>query len=130
MGRCIGYYYAAFILSSMLKESGYFQPVGGNAPGDNRSISKDRSTAALGTPRLVQIDPEGRQVDEWKLHNSYLANVDFGQLSYNEDSLVTYTLTITYDFASYSKAVEPGSGLIPVSNNPAAYPRRPGSSPR
>ena len=95
---------AAFSLNRMLKEAGYFTPFGTPAgrPENQHSLSKQKSTIALGVPRLTQIDPEGAPIDEFRLHNAYLANVDFGQLSYNEDSLVTYTLTITYDYATYS----------------------------
>ena len=94
---------AGFILNNMLARAGYSVPFG--APGGNplidESVSKFRANGALGLPRLTQIDADGAEIDEWTLHNAYLANVDFGQLSYNEDSLVTYTLTITYDFATY-----------------------------
>ena len=95
---------AAYSLNTMLREAGYFTPGGTPAgrPENDHSLSKQKATVALGNPRLEQIDAEGRQIDEWTLKNAYLSNVDFGQLSYNEDSLVTYTLTIVYDYATYS----------------------------
>ena len=111
---------AGLILNNMLARAGYSVPRGGpaQAPTVNESISKAKARQALGLPRLAQIDDLGRQIDEWTLHNAYLANVDFGQLSYNEDSLVTYTLTITYDFATYRGAniqalTYNGAGMTP-----------------
>ena len=96
---------AALILDGILETAGYSRPAdaptgGGNDP-TNRSISKANSVAALGSPKLNEIDANGTNINEWTLTNAYLSNVDFGQLSYNEDSLVTYTLTIAYDYAKY-----------------------------
>ena len=98
---------AALILDTILETSGYSRPkdvptgLGGAADATNRSISKANAVTAIGNPKLNEIDANGVSINEWTLKNAYLSNVDFGQLSYNEDSLVTYTLTVAYDYAEY-----------------------------
>ena len=91
---------AAKTLDTVLLESGYSAPLADDAFA-KASISKVKATNAMGTPFLVEINAEGLEISRWTLKNPYLANVDYGQLSYNEDSLVTYTLTISYDYATY-----------------------------
>ena len=96
---------AADTLDLILLNSGYIAPQTAptGLPDDltNRSISKAGAIQAIGNPKLNEIDANGVKLNEWTLKNAYLSNVDFGQLSYNEDSLVTYTLTIAYDYAIY-----------------------------
>ena len=100
---------SAGTLYSVLLGAGYSIPAVETA--SRTSISKVNSANALGTPFLREIDAQGAPISEWTLKNAYLTNVDFGQLSYNEDSLVTYTLTISYDYATYMQisAAEPAN---------------------
>ena len=89
------------ILYNMLADSGYAVPV--TFPGQgftNESMSKGKAVNAIGTPRIKQIDSNGNIIEEWTLHNSYLASVDFGALSYDTDEMVNITLTLTYDYAT------------------------------
>tara|TARA_Y100001938_G_C8029106_1_gene399633 strand:- start:364 stop:936 length:573 start_codon:yes stop_codon:yes gene_type:complete len=93
-------------LFNVLARSGYSLPVDSPAtPGTliNSSISKFKAQEALGTPRLTQIDANGAIIEEWTLHNAYINQVDFGQLSYDDDSIVTISLDITYDYASLNR---------------------------
>ena len=98
---------AAKTLDIILRDSGYRPPESDNQV-TRASISKSKAVGAMGTPFLDEIDAEGNPISKWTLKNPYLANVDYGQLSYNEDSLVTYTLTISYDYAVY-QALNPPS---------------------
>lgn len=43
---------------------------------------------------LEMLDPAGVVVEKWLLVNSFLTNVDFGSLAYNQDSLADITATI------------------------------------
>ena len=61
-------------------------------------------------PKLRQIDTNGNPISEWVLWNAYFSGVDFGSVSYDEDSIVNYTLTISYDYASLN-GTTPGSKL-------------------
>ena len=90
------------ILYNLIARSGYALPQ--DAPGANtrtaQSISKQKANNSIGNPKIKQIDADAKIVEEWTLHNAYLANVDFGQLSYDTDEMVNIALTITYDYAS------------------------------
>ena len=41
------------------------------------------------------------EISEWILWNPFFYTVDFGQLGYDSDELIEYTLTIQYDYATY-----------------------------
>jgi len=43
---------------------------------------------------LEMLDPAGVVVEKWLLVNSFLTNVNFGSLAYNQDSLADITATI------------------------------------
>lgn len=90
---------AAAVMMNIINNSGYLSPKDPAAA--EKSISKAKSNSAMGGIFLRQIDADGNQIAEWKLHNSFLTNVDFGTQGYDSDDLVEYTLTIDYDFATY-----------------------------
>ena len=93
------------------------------------SVSKARGVGALGLVTLSQIvpanpnpikkpgqgDPLPNQFDvfgeKWKLHNAWLKNVDFGDLSYEDEGMSEISLTLRYDWATLAnhKAVGPGT---------------------
>lgn len=89
---------ATAILMNILSNSGYNIPT--QAATSVNSISKELSNAALGAIRLRQINAEGHDIERWTLHNSFLQSVDFGEVNYDTDDIVNYTLTITYDHAT------------------------------
>ena len=93
---------SAAILMNILNTAGYYQP--DQEPNSqnmvNTSISKARANMAMGVVFLRQIDADGNEISEWKLTNPFLTQVDFGQLGYDSDDLVEYTLTIDYDYAT------------------------------
>jgi len=41
-------------------------------------------------------------VDEWTLNNAFISQVDFGEVSYESDDIVNISLTIMYDWATYT----------------------------
>jgi len=90
------------ILYNMIARSGYAIPQDTPGAGTRtaESISKRKANTAIGSPRIKQIDDNAEIIEEWTLHNAYLANVDFGQLSYDTDEMVNIALTITYDYAT------------------------------
>ena len=108
---------SAQTLYNMIALSGYAIPK--DAPGQgagftNQSVSKMKARNAIGTPRIKQINDAGNTIEEWTLHNAYLANVDFGQISYDTDEMVNIALTITYDYASLKgTGVKPDIRVIP-----------------
>jgi len=79
----------AFKLYEYLKDSGY-------RFSDGDGISKKKAT----TEFLIQhLDADGTPIENWKLINAFIKNVDFAELSYDSDELSETTLTIAYDLA-------------------------------
>ena len=96
---------ASVALMNILAESGYEVPTGDNAAA-KRSISKEKAVGAgIGTPKIQEINAEGRATTTWTLHNTYISSVDFGNLSYDTDELVTYQVTLVYDYATINSTL-------------------------
>lgn len=98
-------------LMNILAVSGYAVP--GTEAQSRTSISKTKANRAIGVPKIKEINAEGGDVVTWSLHNAYITNVDFGNLSYDTDEMVTYAITLSYDYATIKKhgggtAVLPG----------------------
>jgi len=97
----------------LLTDSGYVNPDGGTLNGhagrEIGTVSKNRSSEALGLVQIQQIGPNVKAADkkatvieEWKLINPIIKSVTFGSLAYGEDGLVEYTLELDYDYAEHS----------------------------
>lgn len=87
-------------LVNILAESGYTAP---RTEADAlRSMSKKSANAAMGGVKLAEINADGNQISEWTLWNAFFTAVNFGQLGYDSDEIVEYTLNIDYDYATYS----------------------------
>ena len=72
----------------------------GGTPGGSGTASKSTSNAALGEITITQVDGNGNDVEVWTLYDAILKDVSWGDtLSYSEDELVEYKLTIQYDYA-------------------------------
>jgi len=79
-------------------------------------ISKRLLTTALTTPassansvqgseiRIVvqQLDADGLVVESWSMYNPIIEKLEQDALDYSKDDLNTYSLTIRYDWASFS----------------------------
>ena len=88
----------AYKLFSILKAGGY-QNYNVNMP--QSAIEKRKASLALGGDmRLIQIDSEASVVEEWKLVNPFITQINFGQSNYGADEIITISLNIRYDYAS------------------------------
>jgi len=96
---------ATAIMMNILSNSGYNTPT--SAYDSRQTISKLKSNFALGAIILRQINAEGNDIERWTLNNPFLQSVDFGEVSYDSDDVVNYTLTITYDNATLWTAGTP-----------------------
>ena len=86
-------------LLKAITDSGYSFP---NTMIDSTtSLSKKKSVGALGTPRIEQIDSDGQAVEEWTLHNAWIENVDFGSLDYGSEEMISVSMTLRYDWATF-----------------------------
>ena len=46
------------------------------------------------------LDPRGQGIETWTLHNAFINDINFGDLSYDDDGLVEISLTLVYDYAT------------------------------
>jgi hypothetical protein len=81
----------------IIQDSGYTITEGPDQ--DLVTMSKQKATGALGACQIVQLDSEGKDLETWNLHNPFIKNVKYGELSYESDDLVEIELEIRYDWA-------------------------------
>lgn len=99
-------------LYNILKNSGYVVPPD-VAAGDTglRTLSKASMVNELGNRiQIDQIGPGGAQdvKERWHLNNPLITSVTFGDLSYENDSILNITIGITYDWADLNEGGLPG----------------------
>ena len=86
-------------LYNILKIAGY-QNENVNQP--QSAIEKRKVTTALGGDmRLIQIDADGDAIEEWVLINPIVASANFGHANYSAEELMTISLQIRYDYATF-----------------------------
>ncbi len=100
-------------LYNILKNSGYVVPPD-VAAGDTglRTLSKADMITQLGNRiQIDQIGPGGAQdvKERWHLNNPLITSVTFGDLSYENDSILNITIGITYDWADLNEGGLPGT---------------------
>ena len=84
-------------MNRIIKASGY--EIFTNTQG-LRTISKGKSSHALGKVIINQIDAEGVNIESWTLNNAFVTEMKFGELDYTGDELIELTLTLRYDWAT------------------------------
>lgn len=91
---------ATATLMEMVRDMGYVYPSDVDQ-GSIITISKKKSIEALGsTIYIQQIDADGAGiVESWELKNPFITNLDFGELSYEDDGIVNINMTLRYDWA-------------------------------
>ena len=100
------------VITNMFVRAGYNAPK--NAELALRSFSKEQYVAAVGTPRITQIDAEGNPIEEWALNNCFFTAIDYGQLDYGSEEMVINSVTLRYDYATLETFnTQPASILTP-----------------
>lgn len=106
------------LLYQYLADIGYAVPSNFNtAVGE--TITKKSAVSALGQVRITELgtnpenlgasglDPEQARatykLGEWILHNPFITEVNFGSHSYESEEMVEITLTLRYDWATWTK---------------------------
>ena len=74
-----------------------------------KTMSKKLGADVLGEPLIKQIDSDGDALETWTLHNAWIKDVKFGELSYEDDAMTEITLTLRYDYAKLV-TTNPGNG--------------------
>tara|TARA_R110000824_G_scaffold150209_3_gene320713 strand:+ start:3341 stop:3721 length:381 start_codon:yes stop_codon:yes gene_type:complete len=88
------------------------------------TISKQKATDALKGVTIKQLDPEGNPLEVWTLHNPWIKDVKFGDLSYDGDDILNISLTIRFDWANCwtrGKAQVGATNIGPSANFPSEY---------
>ena len=105
---------------NIIRNMGYVQPY--TADNLASGITKEQADSALGTVTIFQLDAGGfisptpgdldvgypgvshvKYYEEWVLKNAFLKSVKFGDLSYEDEGIVTIDLGVSYDFAEYTE---------------------------
>ena len=94
---------ASATLQQLLFNSGYNLPHS-EALAKGKVITKKRAADALGTVYIKQIGNSASDIiEEWRLYNAWIKDVEFGSLDYGSDDMVEISLTLRYDFAQLTK---------------------------
>jgi hypothetical protein len=64
------------------------------------TISKEKSTDALGQVQIVQLDADGEEREIWILNNAWIKDAKFGDLDYGAEDMLNVEVTLKYDNAS------------------------------
>jgi hypothetical protein len=91
---------ATATLMEMVRDMGYVYPSDVDQ-GSIITISKEKAIKALGDVIYIeQIDADtGGKIESWELKNPFITNLDFGDLSYEDDGIVEISMTLRYDWA-------------------------------
>tara|TARA_R110001599_G_scaffold92559_1_gene242215 strand:+ start:339 stop:905 length:567 start_codon:yes stop_codon:yes gene_type:complete len=101
------------LLYEHLGTIGYVNPT--NAADSNRkTITKKSATESISTFRIDEMgaDDTGLSipVGNWKLHNAFITEANFGEHSYDSEDMIDVQLTIQYDWAQYQTGEYRASG--------------------
>jgi hypothetical protein len=94
---------AAKLLYKALQNSGYGPPNQTEPAAQRATISKAKAGTAIGSViNIIQIDSSGATIEKFALHNPFFTKVSFGgDLSYDNEEIVTLSCSIVYDFAQF-----------------------------
>lgn len=96
---------AGKVLYQAIKASGYVAPseydMSDSSSPDyyRRTPSKRNAVNSLGNVTIDMLDSDGKVVEEWKLHNVWIKDVNNNGVSYEDEGLVDITMQLAYDWA-------------------------------
>ena len=92
--------YDALVGSGYLKpdvqEDVFFNPA--QAPG---TVNKQGAVETLGNVIIEELNGQGGLIGTWTLNNAFIKSATFGDLSYEDDSILNIEMTFRYDWADY-----------------------------
>jgi glutamate 5-kinase len=97
---------AAKVMRDIITESGYVLPDSMDT-GSPQTMTKRKSTKALGEIKIAQIDGEGEEVEVWTLWSAWVKEISYGDLDYESDDLSEITVKIRYDWAQLESTYTP-----------------------
>ena len=105
----------ALFLMDLIHASGYVYPETLNNA--KVGITKARASAALGTVKVDQLDGAGRVLETYKYHNPFVQEINFGDLSYEDEDISSISLTISYDWARIIDGTSQGFNALDGTGN-------------
>ena len=94
-------------LMGILGACGYSVP----APGNYKSISKQRAVEILGEIKIKAKNADGKDVEIWTLRNAWVKNVNMTEFEYASDDMLTMDVELRYDYALYNSIADGGAQL-------------------
>jgi len=95
------------LLLSALEQSGYMFPPEQAIEGNDGTVNKVASLAALGAVKITELGGDGIALDSWVLRNAFIKSATFGDLDYDGDDLLNIEIGMRYDWAQYDKKSTP-----------------------
>lgn len=72
------------------------------ATSDFSTLGKSR--AVIKTVEIDQLNQDGSLVDRWSLNNAFITNTTLTGMDYDTDTIMSFDLTIRFDWANYFAA--------------------------
>jgi hypothetical protein len=119
---------ATYTMYKMLLDSGYVLPSAFDANA-MKSISKASAVSAFCGPGdasgvgaaskiyITQVNHDGVPIEKWALNNPFITSATFGDLTYENEEIVSISLTIKYDWADQETEI----GLHPKNRITGTY---------
>ena len=95
------------ILMDALLKSGYMPPpaqltaFGAGQGQSATTVNKKSALDAIGDVRIEELNGHGGTVGIWELKNSFITDAKFGDLDYDNDTILNIDITFRYDWAEY-----------------------------
>ena len=94
------------VIYDALEKSGYLKPpdqlgIFDNVAQEPGTVNKAAAVRALGNVFIEELNGEGGIVGTWTLQNAFITDAKFGDLTYDDDTLLNIDLTFRYDWAEY-----------------------------
>lgn len=91
---------ATRLIQNVLINAGYGVPKTNNTEAELSTIGKAKFAGSLGGFfRLVQLNPDGVEIESWKVYNPFFTEVKYGDLDYENENIVDIQCTVKYDWA-------------------------------
>lgn len=96
---------------NIIQQSGYNLPSAGQEA--QETVGKAKAVEALGKCLIKQIDADGNTIEQFRLQNAWISNVEWSEFDYESDDLSDISVTVTYDWAEREEGAAAGGNLPP-----------------
>ena len=92
----------ASTLFNVIEEAGYALPSDWNGQNElwRLSLSKRKfASSALTDVTIQTINSDGKKVEEWRLYNAWIKNINYDDVTYDSEELMSISVGLKYDWA-------------------------------